>query len=231
MFGEKNDMQMNEFKLGRPAIVCRWRLSDRSLPIENRHLRALGNRLLNADAVSPQLVAWAKQHIEWTLYEGSLRFPDGVLMVIVDEDGCAAMTVGPYESLPVTTVSALAERALNSAREAEKTGVAPETLWLVRDERLIWGGDPEWRPSGAASLVRDLARTLGLSVSCEKGLVESVMGGAETYDEAFLVSDEHGVVPASNATGPRSSRLSEGWARLLESARRSSRGASGVRGV
>ena len=231
MFAEKNDMQMDDFKLGRPALVCRWRLFARSLPIENRHLRALGNRRVKDAPVSPQLVAWAKQHIEWTLYEGALRCPDGVLMVVVDDEGRAAMTVGPYEPLAVTTVSALAGRALGAAREAARTGVAPETLWVVRDERLVWGGDPEWRPSGATSLVADLARTLGLPVSCEGDLVAAVMDGSTSYDEVFLVSDEHGVVPASNAPGPKSSRLSEGWCRLLESVRRPGRGGSGMRGV
>lgn len=231
MFAEKNDMQMDDFKLGRPALVCRWRLCARSLPIENRHLRALGNRRVKDVPVSPQLVAWAKQHIEWTLYEGALRCPDGVLMVVVDDEGRAAMTVGPYEPLAVTTVSALAERALGAAREASRTGVAPETLWVVRDERLVWGGDPEWRPSGAASLAADLARALGLAVSCEEDLVAAVMDGSASYDEAFLVSDEHGVVPASNAPGPKSSRLGEGWGRLLESARRPGRGVTGARGV
>ena len=217
---EKNGWgQMEGFRLGRPALVCRWRLAARTLPLENRHLRALGNRLLSDGPVPVQLVAWAKQHIEWTLYEGSLRFPDGVLMLVVDEGGRAAMTVGPYEPLPVTTVSALAERALHAEAEAELTCVAPESLWLVRDERLVWGGGADWRASGATSLVCDLARTLGMPVSREEGLARSVMAGSAEFDEAFLVSDEHGVVPAANAGGARSARLAEGYARLLETAR------------
>ena len=73
--------------LGRPALVCRWRLASRALPLENRHLRALGRRSVGGAPVSPQLIAWAKQHIEWTLSEGAARNPDGVLMVIVDEGG------------------------------------------------------------------------------------------------------------------------------------------------
>ena len=30
------------FTLGTPALVCRWRLASGALPLENRHLRALG---------------------------------------------------------------------------------------------------------------------------------------------------------------------------------------------
>ena len=219
MFAEKNDMQMDDFKLGRPALVCRWRLFARSLPIENRHLRALGNRRVKDAPVSPQLVAWAKQHIEWTLYEGALRCPDGVLMVVVDDEGRAAMTVGPYEPLAVTTTSALAERAQLAAREAASTDVAPETLWLVRDDALVLDNPVDRPLSGAASLVVDLARTLGVPVVREEGLARRVMNGDKNYDELFLVSDEHGVVPADAATGPHARRLAAGYERLLDSKR------------
>ena len=108
---QENALEMEGFELGRPSLVCRWRLADRALPLENRHLRALSRRMLGGAPVSPQLVAWAKQHIEWTLSAGALEHPDGVLMVIVDGKGRAAMTVGPYEPLKTRTVSLLADRA------------------------------------------------------------------------------------------------------------------------
>ena len=51
------------------------------------------------------------------------------------------------------------------------------------------------------------------------GLMEEALSGTIAFDEAFLVSDEHGIVPASNASGPRSERFAEGYAKLLEKAR------------
>lgn len=220
---EKNVLQeagseMAGFELGRPALVCRWRLADRALPLENRHLRALSRRVVGGAPVSPQLVAWAKQHIEWTLYAGAAEYPDGVLMLIVDDRGRAAMTVGPYDPPRSRAVSFLAGRARTSAREAGSTGVAPETLWLVRGEGLVWGVGRQDQPSGAASLMCDLARTLGIAVERREDLAEEVLAGPVAYDEAFLVSDEHGIVPASNASGPRSARFADGYARLLERA-------------
>lgn len=221
MEGEKNaDAQMEGFKLGRPALVCRWRLANRSLPLENRHLRALSRRLVNGAAVTTQLVAWAKQHIEWTLSEGAARYPDGVLMIIVDEGGRAAMTVGPYEPLPVRTSSALAERALRAAREAGESGVAPETLWAFDGELLLCGREPDSPASGAASLVGDLARTIGITVAYQEDLAERVMAGDGCFDEVFLCSDEHGVVLSSTVAGARSRRFSEGYEKLLSSVRR-----------
>ena len=208
--------EMEGFELGRPALVCRWRLADSELPLENRHLRALGHRVVAGGAVSPQLVAWAKQHIEWTLKDGAAEHPDGVLMLLLDDRGRAAMTVGPYEPLKARSISFLADRARMAGAEAEKTGVAPESLWLVRGEELAWGCGQLEQPSGAASLMRDLAKTLGIPVERRPGLVKEVLDGSVSYDEVFLVSDEHGVVPASNASGPKSARFVEGYARLLE---------------
>ncbi|MBM6774406.1 hypothetical protein H9X80_02405 [Olsenella profusa] len=211
---------MRDFTLGRPALVCRWRLANRALPLENRHLRALSRRMVNGSVVSTQLVAWAKQHIEWTLADGAARYPDGVLMIIVDEEGRAAMTVGPYEPLSVQTTSALAERALRSAREADETGVAPETLWAFDGGRLLCGGDSPAAASGAASLVGDLARTIGIPVTYDAALAERAMAGERAYDEVFLTSDEHGVAVSSTAPGPRSRRFVEGYGKLFDASGR-----------
>lgn len=211
--------QMEGFELGRPALVCRWRLAGARLPLENRHLRALGGRTVAGRRLAPPLLSWVKQHIEWTLAEGASGCPDGVLMLLVDESGRAAMTVGPFEPLGVRTSSALAERARSSAAEAGATGVAPETLWLVREDELLWGTRPGDVASGSASLMADLAKTLGFPVARQDGLAEEVIAGTVAFDEAFLVSDEYGFVPATNAGGPRSLRFAEGYDRLLERTR------------
>lgn len=211
--------QMEDFKLGKPALVCRWRLAAGRLALENRHMRALGARELGGEPVSPQLVAWAKQHVEWTLRDGSFENPNGTLMLIIDEAGQAAMTVGPYEPLPNADSGTLFARAIQSSREAEATGVAPETLWLVRDGGLVCGLSTEATASGASSLVWDLAKTVGLPVSREDGLATSAAAGLEDFDEAFLVSDEHGVVMAADASGETGRRLQEGYQKLLDSMR------------
>ena len=183
--------------------------------MENRHLRALSKRVINGRAVSTQLVAWAKQHIEWTLQDGSARNPDGVLMLVLDDKGQAAMTVGPYVPLETPTASVLANRALEASREAEETGVAPETLWVVRGDTLVCGMDASADASGAVTLVRDLANTVGIAVACEEGVAQGLLAGTLAYDEVFLVSDEHGIACASDATGPRGTKLADGYARLL----------------
>ena len=89
-----------------------------------------------------------------------------------------------------------------------------ETLWVVKDDVLMW--DPqETEPSGAASLILHLAKTLGLDVKRWPGLIDAIGSRALGFDEAFLVSDEHGVVPASDCGGPHGKRFALGYQRLL----------------
>lgn len=214
--GRDNIVDMEGFELGDPALVCRWRLANRRLPLENRHMRALLARTVNGARVTTELVAWAKQHIEWNLEQGAVEHPDGTLMLIVDVQGRAAMTVGPYVRLGDETVLGLARRAERAGDEAAQTGVAPETLWVAQKGVLVRDDGEAWAPSGANSLVVQLTQVLGIEVRERTGLAEGVLTGAVLYDEAFLVSDEHGVVPASDAGGPFGERLASGYQKLLE---------------
>ncbi|MDO4806396.1 MAG: hypothetical protein Q4A07_04030 [Coriobacteriales bacterium] len=207
---------MEKFSLGQPVVVCRWRLAHKGLPLENRHLRALATRVINNVPVSAGLVAWAKQHIEWTLAEGSYEHPDGVLMLVIDQEGKAAMTVGEYRALTHTAANDLLRRAKSSYGEACSTRVSPEDLWEVRGNTLVWGTSPEFGPCGASSLVADLARTLGIPVLHDEGLLARAEARGFVDDEVFLVSDEHGVVPASDRLGPRAAKFAASYNRLLE---------------
>jgi len=207
----------SSFVLGEPALVCRWRIHGGELPMLNRHMRALGARTVNDAPATTELVAWAKQRIEWNLSSGASRYPDGVLMLVVDRSGQAAMTVGPYQPLERTDARFLVARAKDARREAATSGVAPETLWAVRDGALVWGAESGEAPSAAASLIEGLAKTVGLPVRRDPALVSGLLGKrGHVYDEAFLVSDEHGVVPASDRAGMRGDKFARGWERLLE---------------
>ena len=209
MQDEKNNApSFAGFELGTPALVCRWRLANRTLPLENRHLRALAARSVSGAPV------------EWTLAEGSAPHPNGVLMLVMDIEGRAAMSVGPYDLLASASAADLAARAVAAAHEARATGVAPEALWAVRAGSLVCGTDPGWRPSGIDSLVTDLAKTLGVPVCHDPLLAADVLDGEKNLDELFLASDEHGIVPAAGLVGPHARRLVDGYVKLLKAANR-----------
>lgn len=194
------------FTLDAPALVCRWRMHDKRVPLLNRHIRALSQRRVNGRPLSHNMLSWAKQHVEWSLAEGSYTERDGVLMLVIDVNGNAAMTVGSYESLADTGLAALTSRAVQARIEAEETGVAPELLGVVADGRVLIAAFPEEHVCGAATLVEQLASTRGIPVEQALDAV-APMGDSATllaaFREAvgshaafFLVSDEHGVVSA-----------------------------------
>ena len=57
---------------------------------------------------------------------------------------------------------------------------------------------------------------MGFPVERQEGLLALLRSGELTCDDAFLVSDEHGVVPACEATGEHGKRMMAGYALLLE---------------
>lgn len=194
------------FALDAPALVCRWRMHDKHVPLLNRHIRALSQRRVSGAPLSHNMLSWAKQHVEWSLAEGSYAERDGVLMLVIDVNGNAAMTVGAYEPLSDTRMAALNARALTARIEARETGVAPELLGAVADGRLLMAAYPEEHVCGAATLVEQLASTRGIPVEQALNAVCSadapttslvsfrkVAGSQAAF---FLVSDEHGIVPA-----------------------------------
>ena len=213
---------------GALALVCRWRMAGRRVPLLNRHVRALAHRRVHGEPVSSGLLSWAKQHIEWSLAEDTSVpvGPDGVLMLLVDEAGRAAMSVGPYAPLADRTPLALAQRAEGAAREAELTGVAPELLACAASGVLEISASAGDALCGAADLAAQLARTRGFEVRFA-GSVDAVAleraagacGGSGAASELFLLSDEHGVVPANGRAGEVAEFLARGYNTLCERAR------------
>lgn len=186
------------FHLGTPALICRWRLAGRHVPLLNRHIRALSQRSVQGEPLTKNMIGWVKQHIEWSLAEDVTVVADGVLMLVVDVDGQAAMSSGAYVPLVDTTVDALAARAITAQHEAASTGVAPEVLCALSGDGVTLGISADAPAAGVASLVAQLAQTRGLPVSYDPALPFRALSGMDA-GAVFLASDEHGVVGVSDA--------------------------------
>ena len=65
-----NQEAVEKFTLDKPALVCRWRMSNKKVPMLNRHIRALSERLVQGEPLTHNMLSWAKQHVEWSLAEG-----------------------------------------------------------------------------------------------------------------------------------------------------------------
>lgn len=124
------------------------------------------------------------------LPEGDYTARDGVLMLVIDVNGNAAMTVGEYEPLADTSAKALRARSAEARSEADETGVAPELLAAVNNGELAFVAPGDECLCGTATLIEQLAQTKGIPVT-------RVDIPAQLKGALFLVSDEHGVVPAT----------------------------------
>ena len=153
-----NQEAVEKFTLDKPALVCRWRMSNNKVPMLNRHIRALSERLVQGEPLTHNMLSWAKQHVEWSLAEGDYTAHDGVLMLVIDVNGNAAMT--------------------------------PELLAAVNNGELAFVVPADECLCGTATLIEQLAQTKGIPVT-------RVDIPAQLKGALFLVSDEHGVVPAT----------------------------------
>lgn len=186
---------VEKFELAEPVLVCRWRMSKKRVPMLNRHIRALSQRRVQGEPLTNNMLSWAKQHVEWSLAEGDFTAVDGVLMLVVDVNGNAAMTVGEFEPLSDVTAAVLIARADEARAEAAETGVAPELMAAVNGGSLVLAVHEGEHLCGTATLIQQLAETRHVPV-------EHVDTPADLMGALFLISDEHGVVPASdNAEG------------------------------
>ncbi len=199
-----SDFIPEDLVAGEPVISVRWRLHKCALPLKNRHLHAFESRGLSAG-----LKSWARQHLEWTLAEGALQQPNGVMTLVVDEQGRAVMGVEPYEPLGELDAAGLVARAEACAADA----VPGEVAWVVRGQgdscELVARVEAEKELSGANSLVADLARTLKMGVSFDPEALP------QPGDEVMLVSDEHGVVGACDTGHAAAERFGAYYARLV----------------
>ena len=47
-----NQEAVEKFTLDKPALVCRWRMSNKKVPMLNRHIRALSERLVQGEPLT-----------------------------------------------------------------------------------------------------------------------------------------------------------------------------------
>lgn len=198
-FCAEQERGLEKFELAEPALVCRWRMARRAVPLLNRHIRALSQRVVNGAPLTTNMLSWAKQHVEWSLAAGEYEDANGVLMLVIDVNGDALMSVGPYEPLSDRSRAALIARAEQARCEQGLTGVAPELLGVVTSDGVMIAAAAHERLCGAGTLVEQLLATQGRPVVRAKDaadpLAEATRALAVDPDAvAFLVSDEHGVV-------------------------------------
>lgn len=213
---ETDAQTLENFSLGEPKLVCRWRIAGGALPLLGRHLRSLSYRLVEGKPLDQNLLNWAKQHLEWNLFAGTRNLDQGVLMLVVDAEGHAAMSAGAYQPLENTTTQALLGRARAAQAEGAQTGVEPEVIWTLANG-VLTAASTLGAQSATTSLMVDLAQSLGAAVAFDPDLAEKLatrLSKTESEDLVLFSSDEHGIVLASDAAGVSADKNSAADAQL-----------------
>ena len=52
-----NQEAVEKFTLEKPALVCRWRMSNKKVPMLNRHIRALSERLVQGEPLTHNMLS------------------------------------------------------------------------------------------------------------------------------------------------------------------------------
>ena len=120
-----NQEAIEKFTLDKPALICRWRMSNKKVPMLNRHIRALSERLVQGEPLTHNMLSWAKQHVEWSLAEGDYTARDGVLMLLsVSNRKYAAFVYGDKAELlfPDSALQQLEDGFLDDFRNGDWYG-------------------------------------------------------------------------------------------------------------
>lgn len=202
------ETQLREHIQKNPSLSLRWRIASRDLPLKQRYYRSLREY-----GLSNGVISWVIQHVEWTLPEGSLQEPSGVLTLEFDQKGRACMDLQPYKKIIDTSAEGLFTYAEERGTHAHE-GIDSEVMWTADENALYVWTDKKAALSAANSLIYDLARQkaykLVYMLPDYDKFVEQIKGGAE----AFLVSDEHGVVQAKDAQGNQGAFFVSCWEKL-----------------
>lgn len=191
-------LELQELIQKNPSLSLRWRIASHDLPLKQRYYRSLQEY-----GLSNGVISWVIQHIEWTLPEGSSQEPDGVLVLQFDEKGRACMNIEQYAKPCITCARDLyAYAKTEGTRPAD--GIDSEVIWTALDKDIYVWTDDKANLSAMNSLVFDLALQKKYNVHFtqvehEAEFKEQLSRGFE----AFLVSDEHGVIQAQDASGAR----------------------------
>ena len=142
-------------------LTLRWRYANKEIQLYERRLRSL-----RAYNVGPAVQAWVRSRLEWVRDNKLYEKPNGVIVLTIDPEG---------------DVDIQLEELKAPYRGCEGT------MWVASGSQLSAVCPDGELKNAADTFVRDLASTLGYTVSC-------VDAPPQPLDQAFVVSDEFGVV-------------------------------------
>lgn len=187
-------------------ITLRWRIHEGQIPLRRRHLNSL--EPLNLPA---PLMGWIQERLEWAVDNMLNQDSEGVLVLNIDPAKDVVASLEKTREAPVLDPSNL------TTEDGFIKGVCLSTGEQLQG--VVWGeragvlyASTHELTTATATLARDLAQTLKLSVEIQPQLLEQASTGA-----LFLVSDEFGLISIQGPpTGeaPATAKLRECFTKL-----------------
>ena len=183
--------ETGEVKVDITRRDIRWKLAGGTLPLYERHLRSLV-----AFGYPSPLCSWIRTRLEWSIENQTVDNPEGVVHIFVNDKDEVDVRI-------------------EAARDISELADDECTCWEVRGHA---GGTQVLVPlteplDAAATLLRDLASTLGLEV-----VYADRAGEFEVVQERFRTSDEFGFI-VDEPSGPVSTKMAACFDKLWANAR------------
>jgi hypothetical protein len=187
-------------------ITLRWRVHDGQIPLFHRHLRTL-----QAFEVSPPLLAWVHERIEWAKDNLLGSTTNGILVLAIDPRADAVVTYEELREPPDLTLGDLClAGGATFASVKPELGISAMIVAQIDDKLVALSGA---FVSATATLLRDIAQTLSIDLE----LASLCLDDLATAQAVFAISDEFGFLPiGKQPTDPQSpaARIASAFAKL-----------------
>lgn len=167
------------------AFILRYRVKEGKVLLFNRHIRELSHF-----EMSPPLIAWVHERLEWAAANLLGKDTDAVLVLSVDPKAEVKVSLEETRPLPHYDKDDLLIDDDTIRGLCTGEGVWPSTVWLAQADGSLVASTKELF-AAADTLTEQLATTQGITVSS----APQTLIDYEQAPAAFAVSDEFGYVP------------------------------------
>ena len=194
---EPSDEELLAANMPSEPITLRWRYTNKSIQLYERHLRSLREY-----GIGSPLQAWVRSRLEWVADNKLSEKPNGVIVIDVDPKGDVDINLQDQGFPPE-----FCEEDLVWKGDALAGCKIAGSLWLAQDGTIFHM--PKKLKGACETFTRDLIKTFGYQFRClqfSKSELSNV--------EVFVINDEFGIIPCLGHGGNVTTKLQECFEKL-----------------
>ncbi len=194
---EPSDEELLAANMPSEPITFRWRYTNKSIQLYERHLRSLREY-----GIGSPLQAWMRSRLEWVADNKLSEKPNGVIVIDVDPQGDVDINLQDQVEVPqFCDDDLLWEDDILAGCKIDGS------LWFCQDGSI--SHSPKNLKGACETFARDLIKTFGYQFK-DLQFSKSEMTGAEI----FIVNDEFGIVPCLGHEDKITAKLQECFDKL-----------------